>query len=128
MNLYLVQETFKPEAWSWFLENSKATENWTELFRKNFETMGGKLHGIWFSVENYDLIMVVELPTNIDMVTISITAFSRKFVQAMKTTPLWSVEDLPAVMKKVLEVPPPVSSQLDKQTADQKTSPKSGDK
>ena len=110
MNLYLVQESFKPEAWSFFLKNPKAAENWTEIFTKNFETMGGKLHGIWFSIDNYDLVMVVELPANIDMVTISITAFSRQFVQAMKTTPLWSVEDLPTVLKKVLDVPPPVSS------------------
>jgi len=125
MNLYLVQETFKPEAWSFFVDNPKATENWTEIFTKNFETMGGKLHGLWFSVENYDLVMVVELPANIDMVTISVTAFSRQYVQAMKTTPLWSVEDLPTVMKKVLAVPPPVSSQLDSQPVVQKTHPKS---
>ena len=58
--------------------------------------------------------MIVELPANIDMVTISVTAFSRQYVQTMKTTPLWSVEDLPTVMKKVLTVPPPVSSQLEK--------------
>jgi uncharacterized protein with GYD domain len=125
MNRYLVQETFKPEAWSFFLDNPKAAENWTEIFTKNFETMGGRLHGMWFSVENNDLVMVVELPADIDMVTISVTAFSRQFVQAMKTTPLWSVEELPVVLKKVLDVPPPVSSQLDDAPSKEKTAPSS---
>ena len=113
MSLYLVQETFKPETWGFLVDNPKATENWTEIFTKNFETMGGKIHGIWFSGENYDVTMVVELPSAIDMATVSVAAFSRTGVQAMKTTALWSVEDLPTIMKKVLDVPPPVSSQLD---------------
>ena len=28
MGLYLVQETFKPEAWNFFLENPGAAEGW----------------------------------------------------------------------------------------------------
>ena len=112
MGLYLVQETFKPEAWNFFLENPGAAEGWTTLFTKNFETMNDKLHGLWFSHTNCNLIMIVEMPNDQDMTTILITAFSRRLVQAMEVTPLWSADDLPKVLNKVSDVSPPVSSQL----------------
>ena len=117
MDYYLIQETFKPEAWNYFLENPQAAEGWTALFTKNFEAMNGKLHGIWFSHENCDLIMVVEMPNALDVSAVAVTAFSRRFVQAMKVSPLWPAAELPGVLKKVLAVPPPVSSQLDEPPA-----------
>jgi uncharacterized protein with GYD domain len=112
MGLYLVQETFKPEAWNFFLENPGAAEGWTALFTKNFEAMNGRLHGLWFTHTNCNLIMIVETPNDLDMTTVLVTAFSRRFVHAVDVAPLWSADDLPKVLKKVSDVPPPVSSQL----------------
>ncbi len=68
------------------------------------ERVGGKLHSFWFSYGDYDAVLIVEMPNNVDMASIAIAVSASGGLKALKTTPLLSVEESVSALIKASDV------------------------
>jgi uncharacterized protein with GYD domain len=97
MASYLVQAAYTSEALATLM---KTQENRTEIVKKTAKKLGGKLFASWLSFGEYDLVMIVEMPDNVSMASFAIAASAGGSLKAVKTTPLLSIGDAMAAIKK----------------------------
>ena len=62
--------------------------------------MGGRIHGLWFSFGEYDLVGIFEMPDNTDIAAFMLAAASNPGVKSIKTTPLLTMEEGMEAMRK----------------------------
>ena len=94
---YLLQVGYTPEAWATIIATQ---QNRIEAVRPAVEKLGGKIENGWLAFGDYDLIAIVQLPTNVDAAAFSLAASAGGAVRSIKTTPLLSMEEGLAAMKK----------------------------
>ncbi|MFZ3216586.1 MAG: GYD domain-containing protein [Candidatus Acidiferrales bacterium] len=94
---YLIQAAYTPEALQALVKNP---QNRTEVVRAAVEHMGGKLVGNWAAFGDYDTIVIVEMPTNVDAAAIAIAVAAGGSCKAIKTTPLLSTEEAIEAIKR----------------------------
>jgi uncharacterized protein with GYD domain len=87
---YLIQSAYTAEA---FQSLVKSPQNRTEIVRAAIEHLGGKLLGSWAAFGDYDTILIVEMPSNMDAAAIAIAVASGGSCKTIKTTPLLSTEE-----------------------------------
>jgi uncharacterized protein with GYD domain len=87
---YLIQAAYTPEAFQSLVRNP---QNRTEVVRSAVEHMGGKLVGNWAAFGDYDTIVIVDMPSNVDAAAIAIAVAAGGSCKAIKTTPLLSTEE-----------------------------------
>jgi uncharacterized protein with GYD domain len=97
MASYLVQASYTSEALASLVKNP---ENRTEVVKKTAKKLGGKLFASWLSFGEHDLVMVIEMPDKISMASFAIAAAAGGSLKSVKTTPLISIEDAMAAIKK----------------------------
>jgi uncharacterized protein with GYD domain len=97
MSSYLLQVGYTQEAWATMLAHP---HDRLEAVRPVIEKLGGKiLHG-WFAFGDYDLVAVVEMPSNVEAAAFSLAAASGGAVRTIKTTPLMTTAEGIEAMKK----------------------------
>jgi len=79
---YLIQAAYTTEALQ-ALVNSQ--QNRTEVVRAAIEHMGGKLVGNWASFGDYDTIVLLEMPSNVDAAALAIAVAAGGSCKAVKT-------------------------------------------
>jgi uncharacterized protein with GYD domain len=94
---YLIQAAYTPEAVQALVKNPHSR---TEIVRSAVEHMGGKLVGNWASFGDYDTIVIVEMPTNVDAAAIALAVAGGGSCKAVKTTPLLSTEEALEAIKR----------------------------
>lgn len=97
MPSYLIQLSYGPEALAAMI---KKPQDRREVINKLISQFGGKLVGTWLCFGEYDAILVVDAPDNISAAACSLKVSSSGAFKAFKTTPLLSVEEGMAAMKK----------------------------
>jgi uncharacterized protein with GYD domain len=97
MSHYLLQVGYTPEAWASIIATQ---QNRIEAVRPAVEKLGGKIENGWLAFGDYDLIAIVQMPTNVDAAAFSLAASAGGAVRTIKTTPLLSMEEGLAAMKK----------------------------
>lgn len=109
MPQYLVQVAYTPDAWAAMVDTP---QNRQELVRPALESIGGKFLHAWMAFGEYDLIGIIETPSNIDAAAFSIGVASKGSVRALHTTPLLSMEEAVSAMKRAQQVAykPPVTA------------------
>jgi len=71
-----------------------------DAVRPVIEKLGGKiLHG-WFAFGDYDLVSIIEMPSNVEAAAFSLAAAAGGAVRAIKTTPLMTTAEGIEAMKK----------------------------
>jgi uncharacterized protein with GYD domain len=97
MASYLVQCSYTQEA----LKALIATpQDRTPVIAKAVKGMGGKLIGAWLSFGDYDVTFIMEMPDNISAAAMALTAAAGGSLKSIKTTPLMTLEDGLAALKK----------------------------
>jgi hypothetical protein len=93
---FLVQARFSSHSWVGSPSRSPAESARADDLIGLFQRIGAKVHGIWFSVGEYDLIVIADVPEHIDAATMSISlrvmgggTFDKVFV-----TPLLNERDI----------------------------------
>jgi uncharacterized protein with GYD domain len=71
-----------------------------EAVRKSIEKLGGKVVGSWLAFGEYDLVTIIEMPDNVSAAAFALAVAAGGSIKAQKTTPLLSLEDGMAAMKK----------------------------
>jgi uncharacterized protein with GYD domain len=97
MPAYLVQCSYTSEA----LKTLMATpQDRTAVVAKAAKGLGGKLIGNWLSFGDYDVTLIMEMPDNVSAAAMALAAAAGGSLKSVKTTPLMSIEDAQAAMKK----------------------------
>ena len=97
MASYLLQVGYTPEAWASLIAQP---HDRLDAVRPAIEKLGGKiLHG-WFAFGDYDLIAILEMPTNVEAAAFSLAAAAGGAIRTIKTTPLMSTAEGIEAMKK----------------------------
>jgi uncharacterized protein with GYD domain len=97
MAFYLIEATYSSEGWAALLANP---HNRAEAIRPGVEGLGGRIHGLWYSFGDYDLVGIFELPANSDIAAFMMAAAANPAVKAIKTTTLLTMEEGIEAMRK----------------------------
>jgi uncharacterized protein with GYD domain len=97
MAYYLLQVSYTPETWKALIKNP---QDRTKAVRPVAEKLGGSLQGAWFAFGDYDLVLILEMPDNISAGALAVAAAAGGAVRSIKTTPLLTITEGLAVMKK----------------------------
>lgn len=94
---YLYQVSYNREAWATQLQNP---QNVTERIQGPVAELGGNVVGAWYAFGEYDLIILLEMPDNVNMAALAIAFAAGGAVSTAKTTVLMPLEDGMAAMSK----------------------------
>lgn len=94
---YLLQVGYTSEAWASIIATQS---NRLDAVKPVIEKLGGKIEGGWLAFGDYDLITIVQMPSNVDAAAFSLAASAGGAVRSIKTTPLLTMEEGQAAMKK----------------------------
>lgn len=97
MAIYMIQVAYSSSALTALI---KHPQDRSEAVRKPIEKLGGKVIGFWISFGEYDTVGIVEMPDHICAAAFALAVGAGGSVKAQKTTPLLSIEDGQAALKK----------------------------
>jgi uncharacterized protein with GYD domain len=69
MPYYLQQVAYSIEDWNALV---KKPQDRIEAVRPAIEKLGGKIENAWFTFGDYDVVVIVQMPTNVDVTAIAI--------------------------------------------------------
>jgi uncharacterized protein with GYD domain len=97
MPSYLVQVAYTPEATAAL---AKKPQDRSAVVSKAIEKLGGTLKGAWLCFGDYDTVVIVDFPDNTSAAAFAMAVGGGGSCKSVKTTPLLSVDDGMAAMKK----------------------------
>jgi len=97
MPSYLVQVAYTSEATAAL---TKKPQDRSAVVNKAVEKLGGSLKGAWLCFGDYDTVVVVDMPDNVSAAAFALAIGAGGSCRAVKTTPLLSVDEGMAAMKK----------------------------
>ena len=97
---YLQQVAYSTEGWEALVEKP---QNRIEAVRPAIEKLGGKIESAWFSFGDYDVVLIIQMPTNVDASAIAMAFAAGGACKAVKTTPLLTAEEAVEALKKAAE-------------------------
>lgn len=90
MPLYLTRFSYTPETWARLAKNP---EDRREAAKSYIESVGGKLHGFWYALGEYDAYNLWEAPDNVSMAAVAIAISAGGALSKFETTALLTVEE-----------------------------------
>ena len=90
MPLYLSRFNYTPETWARLAQHP---EDRREAARTYIESVGGKLHGFWYSFGTHDGCTLWEAPDNVSMAAVAMAIGGGGAVSGLETTVLLTVEE-----------------------------------
>ena len=96
MPYYMLQTTYTSEARS---AQSRHPDNIIERANVVAENLGGKIENIFYSLGDYDVLVIVELPDNVSASAAIVAVTAGWATKEAKITPLMSVEEGIEAMK-----------------------------
>ena len=97
---YLQQVAYSIEGWKALV---KKPQNRIEAVRPAIEKLGGKIESAWFTFGDYNIVLIIQMPSNVDAGAISIAFAAGGACKAVKNTPLLTVGESVEAMKKAAE-------------------------
>lgn len=97
MAMYLTRFSYTPETWARLREKP---EDRREAARQYIESVGGKLHGFWYALGEYDAYNVWEAPDNVSMAAVAIAISGGGALSKFETTTLLTVEETMEALRR----------------------------
>ena len=94
---YLLQLSYKPEAWAAMIKNP---QDRAQAVETAVQKLGGKMERFWLSFGEYDIVGIVEMPDNVAAAAFAMAIGAGGACMNVKTTPLLSTHDGVEAMKK----------------------------
>ena len=94
---YLIQVAYSIEGWKALV---KKPQNRVEAVRPSIEKLGGKIETAWYTFGDYDVVLIVQMPSNVDASAISMAFAAGGACKAVKTTPLLTIDEAVEAMHK----------------------------
>jgi uncharacterized protein with GYD domain len=92
-----MQVAYSTEGWEALVEKP---QNRIEAVRPAIEKLGGKIESGWFAFGDYDAVLIIQMPTNVDASAIAMAFAGGGTCKGVKTTPLLTAEEAVEAMKK----------------------------
>jgi uncharacterized protein with GYD domain len=97
MPVYQFQAAYTSQAWGAQVANP---QNRIEAVGTIVQGMGGKILDAYLAFGEYDVVAIIELPSNIDAAAFSMAVSAGGAIKNLQTTPLMSIEDGIDAMRK----------------------------
>ena len=97
MSSYLLQVGYTQEAWANMIARP---HDRMDAVRPVIEKLGGKVVQGWLAFGEYDMVAIVEMPSNVEAAAFSLAATAGGAVRTFKTTPLMTTAEGIEAMKK----------------------------
>ena len=94
---YLVQVAYSSEGSAAIVEKP---QNRIDAVRPVVEKLGGKVNSGWYSFGEYDAVLIVDMPSNVNAMALSMAFSAGGAVKEVNTTPLLTAEESVEAMKK----------------------------
>jgi uncharacterized protein with GYD domain len=107
MALYMIQGTYTAEAWATMTKNP---QDRSIPIRDLAQKFGGRLVSVYYCFGEYDVVVLVEAPDDINASALVLAAVSPGHLKAIKTTKLLTVEETMEAMRKAGNVTYPAPS------------------
>ena len=90
MPMYLSRFSYSPETWARMIQNPEDRRTAAQAY---IESVGGTLHGFWYSFGSRDGVTLWEAPDNVSMAAVALAIGSGGAVTGLETTVLLTVEE-----------------------------------
>ena len=97
MALYMVQVAYTSEAWTAMIKNP---QDRIAVVGKAVEKLGGKVEQGWMSFGDWDTMVIIQMPENVSAAAFAIAIAAGGACKDVHTTPLLSLEEGLAAIKK----------------------------
>jgi uncharacterized protein with GYD domain len=101
MPLYLSRFSYTPETWARLMSKP---EDRREAAKSYIESVGGRLHGFWYSFGSHDGFTLWEAPDNVSMAAVALALSGGGALSSLETTVLLSVEEAMDAMQRAEQV------------------------
>jgi uncharacterized protein with GYD domain len=101
MTMYLTRFRYTPETWARLIQNPEDRRKAASTY---IESVGGKLHGFWYSFGDQDGWNLWEAPDNVSMAAVALAIGSGGALSSIETTVLLSVEEFMVALTKAKSV------------------------
>ena len=96
MSKYLFQLAYASDAWATQVKNPKsALDRATTVI----ESLSGKIEALYYAFGEYDLIGIMDMPSNVNAAAVSLAVSAGGAVKSMRITPLMEMDEGVAAMK-----------------------------
>ena len=99
--LYLSRFSYTPETWARLIGNPEDRRTAAQAY---IESVGGKLHGFWYSFGSRDGVNLWEAPDNVSMAAVALAISAGGALSSFETTVLLTVEETMDAMRKAGQV------------------------
>jgi uncharacterized protein with GYD domain len=97
---FLHQIAYSREGWQAIVNNP---QDRIEAVKPAIEKLGGKIHTAWFAFGDYDVVVITEMPNNVNAAAIAVAFAAGGACKAVQTTPLLSVTEAVEATRKAKE-------------------------
>jgi len=97
MPYFLEQVAYTSEGWGALVKNP---QNRIEAVRPAIEKLGGEIESAWFAFGEYDVVLILQMPDNVNAAAIAIAFAAGGACKSVKTTPLITIAEGVEAMKK----------------------------
>jgi len=101
MPLHLPRFSYTPETWPRLIANPEDRRNAAQSY---IESVGGKLHGVWYAFGTHDGYNLWEAPDNVSMAAVALAISSGGALSSFETTVLLTVDEAIDALRKVEQV------------------------
>ena len=97
MPFFMVQASYSESATAAMIKNP---QDRAAAVKPVVERMGGKLHGVWLSFGEYDVVVIAEMPDNVSAAALAMAIGASGGMSAYRTTPLLTMAESIEAMSK----------------------------
>jgi uncharacterized protein with GYD domain len=101
MSYYLIQASYTSQAIAAMVKNP---QDRAAAVRPMIEKAGGKLHGLWFTFGDTDIVAIAEMPNNMSAAAISMAIGATGAMSSYRSTPLMTSSEAVEAMQKAATV------------------------
>lgn len=100
MAFYMIQAAYNTDGWKGLLAHP---QDRMDAIKPALEQLDGTVVAGWLAFGEYDIVAIVELPTNVSAAAFSMAVSAGGTIKAFQTTPLMSMDDAVSAMELAAE-------------------------
>ena len=97
MPFFMVQASYSVPATAAMIKNP---QDRAAAVKPIIERMGGKMHGLWLSFGEFDIVGIAEMPDNVSAAALAMAIGASGGMSAYRTTPLLTMAEATQAMSK----------------------------
>ena len=96
MSKFLLQLSYTSDAWTTQVKNPTSP---LDRATTVIESLGGKIESLYYAFGEYDLVGIMDMPSNVNAAAVSLAVNAGGAVKSMQTTPLMELDEGVAAMR-----------------------------